>query len=130
MRYIDCGKFLKKVVDLKTHQRDDEENKLLMGKLPDEVELLVKNENKNTAEAAIGYKWAGMTKEKCLKVNLPSYMRRLHIGENVTNWTCRRINHQNSKINVCVGKQFIFKSHCFQSYQWSCYNFYFSNPQE
>ena len=41
-------------------------------------------------------------------------MRRLYIGENDTNKTCRKtINQQNYKINVCVGKQFIFKNHCF-----------------
>ena len=68
--YLDCGKFFKKLIDLKTHQRNDEETKLLKRKLPDEIELLVKNENKISTETAIWYKWEGRMKGKCLKVNL------------------------------------------------------------
>ena len=62
-------------------------------------------------------------KEKPLKVNLSSYMRRLHIRENATNQTRRKtINQQNSKTYILVGEQFIFKNYCFESYQWSRHN--------
>ena len=85
---IGGNRFFQKVVGLKIHQRYCRETKRWNGKPAGEIESLVNNENQSTTETSIEYKRGDKLKTKALKIISSSYIRKLYIGENATNWTC------------------------------------------